>query len=216
MDPRPNQTVDTSSPFRSVKEAVAVFGHRLLIGDTLPPKPVIKVINEISRERDQQHVHRNHVPLSYQKDDNKSLETMLKKLAIELEEAKFEIKLLKERESETQVALAFVNALLHRNMSRMVEAEAAEAAKAVATGSKNEKNMPRKERVERYLSSTSTTLGEVLRFGEREELGKLLMMNKKKKKPIVPLVSEMFVRKKRSSSQDDISCSIYSSPMFYT
>ncbi|GAB2293112.1 hypothetical protein Dimus_027324 [Dionaea muscipula] len=198
--------VDTSSPFSSVKEAVALFGHRLVPRDIRP-----NIANgDISRNHIEHQSHEDDQYISYH-DDN--YETILRKLVDELEKTKMEIKLLKERESETEVALASLNSLVHLNMSRMAQVEAAEAAKAaVAMGSNHEES--------RWYSSPKITLGEVLRVGERsEELGKLLMMKKKKnkKKPIVPLVSDIFGRKKRSPSHGDVSSPFYSSPcMFFT
>ncbi|GAB4847856.1 hypothetical protein Ancab_026917 [Ancistrocladus abbreviatus] len=183
----PTPTVDTSSPFRSVKEAVARFN---LAGNVIPlPKlpPIAK--DEAAHKFDE-----SRVALTCQNDDHNSndeaVENILKKLVAELEETKMEIKLLKERESETEVALASLNAQLHRNMSKMAEAEAAEAAKAAAIGQKDDGR--KRDIIGRAEEFSPITLGQVLRFDERDEV-KLM---KRKKKPIIPLVTDIFVWKK--------------------
>ena len=109
----------------------------------------------------------------------------MKKLEAELEETKAEVRLLKERESETEVALASLNAELHKNMSRIAQAEAAAAAKAVAL--RREGPFP--------------TLAQILRLSEKPGGRKSKEMEKKmKKKPIIPLVSDFFSWKKGPST----------------
>ncbi|XWS40386.1 hypothetical protein CRYUN_Cryun18bG0136800 [Craigia yunnanensis] len=78
--------VDTSRPFRSVKEAVAVFGERLLVGEIYTPKPYT-----YSRPSSQEITWYSPSPENGRKEDNHEsnqqgvLET-LKKLEAELEE----------------------------------------------------------------------------------------------------------------------------------
>ncbi|KAF7803594.1 WEB family protein [Senna tora] len=156
MDPQTldfASTVDTSRPFRSVKEAVAVFGERLLLGEVYSPAPVLSPAAKPKRENSWRFTPSpaaTATATTSKGEDNKSedhyyyynsdqklnnsdglLET-LKKLEAELEQTKVELKLLKERESETEVALATLNAELHKNMSKMARAEAAAAGKAAA------------------------------------------------------------------------------------
>ncbi|KAK3028250.1 hypothetical protein RJ639_037584 [Escallonia herrerae] len=179
--------VDTSRPFRSVKEAVAVFGDRILTGEIYSPKPFTFSKQGTSPTFSPS-------PQIFRDRDDPPLEETLKKLEAELEETKTELKLLKERESETEVALASLNAELHKNMSKMAKAEAAAAAKAAVT------------RVE-----SSPTLAQILSVAEKEVFlygeGR---KKEKKKKPIIPLVGDLFRWKKGSSAS--LQNSIYSSP----
>ncbi|KAE8698822.1 ATP-dependent RNA helicase DHX29-like isoform X1 [Hibiscus syriacus] len=205
--------VDTSRPFRTVKEAVAVFGERLLVGEIYTPKPYT-----YSRPPSQEITWFSPgTPLS-RKDDQRENNThhrevldTLKKLETELEETKAELKLLKERESETEIALASLNAELHKNMSKLAIAEAAAAKKAAETTpmprtvslemGKGEdiarEEAKRKELMKRM--ENNPTLSQILSIGEKEgyfagKRERKLM----KKKPIVPLVGDWIFKKKGS------------------
>ena len=224
-----SSTVDTSRPFTSVKEAVAIFGERLLVGEIYSPSPKPSLSAETpTPKRD----------LSWRfppspnplkpKEDNEPrfvFET-LKKLEAELEEAKVELKLLKERESETEVALATLNAELHRNMSKLAEAEAVAAGRAAAAttpktktvtfeiesikgGDRKEGGIIKEEEKKRdhlirgVEDSKSKSLAQILTLGERDGYfgGKIREKNMvKKKKPIIPLVGDLFSRKKVSAN----------------
>ena len=121
--------IDTSRPYRSVKEAVAVFGERLLVGEIYTRKPYI-----YSHPPSQEITWYPPSPQNRKEDDHQQgVLDALKKLEAELEETKTELKLLKERESETEIALASLNAELHKNMSKLAVAEAAEAKRAATT-----------------------------------------------------------------------------------
>ncbi|KAI3936763.1 hypothetical protein MKW92_033668 [Papaver armeniacum] len=238
--------VDTSRAFRSVKEAVAIFDERLLAGVffSSSPKPQTVSTSFKSQEIQPSKLPSSPPPLPPQlplvlttssnispikqkptEDGNATVKNMLKKLENELEETKRELNLLKERESETEVALATLNAELHKNMAKMDEAEALAAGEKAALGSKrstqlyiggsgdhkyagssHEADDIREEitKMERY----STSLAEVLSLGEKEgyfdhfqdkkTLKKNKMASIKKEKPIIPLVGDFFSRKKKS------------------
>ncbi|KAG8368830.1 hypothetical protein BUALT_Bualt15G0087600 [Buddleja alternifolia] len=221
-----SSNVDTSRPFRSVKEAVAVFGERFLVGEIYTPTsfalpkqetPFFSPSPKIDEEPHWNYSSPSPRGSSYSQDT--TLADTVKKLESELEETKVELNLLKERESETEVALVSLNAELHKNISKLARAEAAVAAKAVAPtipGSDQEGGIEdgaiviREEDKKRdaYLrmeSKASRSLAQILSFGENEGffVGKkkeMKVMMKKKKKPIIPLVGDLFSRKKGSST----------------
>ncbi|RVW70930.1 WEB family protein At1g75720 [Vitis riparia] len=181
-----HSSVDTSRPFRSVKEAVAIFGERLLAGELHSPKPFYYK-HESPPRTPQAIIRYDDRELKDNENGEKhGLVSTVKKLEAELEETKVELRLLKERESETEVALASLNAELHKNMSRMAQAEAAAAAKAVAL---------------RRREGPSPTLAQILSLSERPGRRNQKERQKKmKKKPIIPLVSDLFSWKKGPST----------------
>ncbi|XP_042484512.1 WEB family protein At3g51220-like [Macadamia integrifolia] len=187
-------TIDTSRPFRSVKEAVALFGERSLTGGDIY---IQKTYTSPKQARDVEH----------------SVVNTLKKIEAELKETKRELKLLKEKESETEIALASLNAELHKNMSKMAKAEAEAAAKAVTTKAlvvrkdreddtiKEEEEKGEKDPTVRTHSSVS--LSKILSLGEKEDYYYELTKKQKKmmkKKPIVPLLGDIFISRKKGSS----------------
>ncbi|KAI9195695.1 hypothetical protein LWI28_017237 [Acer negundo] len=215
-----SSNVDTSRPFRSVKEAVAVFGKQLLVGEIYSPKPF-----SYSPPRNKQEIitsWKYYSPsqspqLNPREDhvDQSEFSESLKKLEAELEETKMELKLLKKRESETEIALATLNAEFHKNMSKLAEAEAA-AAKSVRMNASAEREI-REERMREMMMTrmeSSPTLAQILSIGENDfegEKERKMTMAKKKKKPIVPLVTDLFFFKKKGSS-NTLENPLYASP----
>ncbi|XP_071699051.1 uncharacterized protein [Rutidosis leptorrhynchoides] len=179
--------VDTSRAFKSVKEAVEVFGERFLTGEIfLPsPKPPFTLpkhettpswkSTQSSQISSYKSCYSPPQEIKEEQEPPISLVTSLKKLELELEETKKELKLLKERESETEVALASLNAELHKNMSKIAKAEAAEAAENSAV-----------------LRSSPSVTPAVSGGGGRKKTEKKVV----KKKPIIPLLGDLFSKKK--------------------
>ncbi|CDO97597.1 unnamed protein product [Coffea canephora] len=212
--------VDTSRPFRSVKEAVAIFGERFLAGEIYAPKAFSFPKQETpcfytpspSPKKSQEFESWKSVD-----SNDPNLAEFLKKLEAELEETKMELKVLKEKESETEVALASLNAELHKNMSRLAQAEAAAAAKATMASrsaipdrkrdddQRDGLTVTEEERRKDLLVrlETSPTLAQMLdTAAEKEGLfgGRYKEKKTIKKKPIIPLVGDLFSRKKGSST----------------
>ncbi|RDX91893.1 NifU-like protein 2, chloroplastic, partial [Mucuna pruriens] len=179
-----SSNVDTSRPFTSVKEAVAIFGERLLVGEIYSPNP-------IKREASWR-LSSPSAPLTQMKseeENNKNgLVDVIKKLEEELEKTKAELKELKERGNETEVALATLNAELHKNMSKLARAEAAAAGKA-ATGTKTVRFEISEDGEAEKKKEESQSLAHVLSLGENDHLfgGK----KSRKHKPIIPLVGDL-------------------------
>ncbi|KAK7331580.1 hypothetical protein VNO80_28317 [Phaseolus coccineus] len=195
MDSDFSSTVDTSRPFTSVKEAVAIFGQRLLLGELYSPKPFSSSNTPLKTPSPS--------PSKKTHQDNAHLVDVIKKLEAELEKTKVELKLLKERGSETEVALATLNAQLHKNMSKLAQAEAAAAGKAAAaTPSKtvrfeiSEDGKNRREAMRKKEESQS--LGHILSLGENDHV--FGSKKTRKHKPIIPLVGDLFFWRKSSST----------------
>ncbi|CAA2960182.1 WEB family protein At1g75720-like [Olea europaea var. sylvestris] len=192
--------VDSSRPFRSVKEAVAIFGEKFLAGEIYSPKPFTfprqetPYFSPTPQNLQEPSWKSSPSPQDSIYSNENSLVDTVKKLESELEETKTELNLLKERESETEVALASLNAELHKNMSKLAKAEADMAAKAATAAVASSRS-----------AETSQSLAQILSIAEEKEKlftgrkreGKVM---KKKVKPIIPLVGDLFSRKKGSST----------------
>ncbi|GFQ01627.1 WEB family protein at1g75720 [Phtheirospermum japonicum] len=199
-------TIDTSRPFRSVKEAVAVFGERFLVGEIYNPKPFTFPKKETPFFSPSPSPMNSSI---YSYETTTPLSETVKKLEAELEDTKNELKLLKERESETEVALASLNAEIHKNMSKLqAEAEVATAGRSgdVADGASMVIREEEKKR-DAYLKGTnSKKLAQILSIGEEEGLfvGRKKEKKVMKKKPIVPLVGSFFSRRKGASTASSL------------
>ncbi|KAI3755192.1 hypothetical protein L1987_54987 [Smallanthus sonchifolius] len=179
--------VDSTRPFRSVKEAISIFGERLQTSETNspPPKPPFTLPKQEAPIWNKSTPNYSNQPLwkSPETDHEPSTVVMntLKQLELEVKETKRELKMLKERESETEVALACLKAELHKNMSKVAKAEAEAAGKEVVVRS-------------------SMTMRQVL-SGIGGEKDRKYLSDKKvlKKKPVVPLVTDLFAWKIRKA-----------------
>lgn len=230
-----SSNVDTSSPFRSVKEAVAILSERLLLGEMYSPSPKpynvnvgeifspspkpysVNIVPNTTRNlvfSDDDSPTRNLVFSDNKREDESLVLDALKKLEAELEETKVELKMLKERESETEVALASLNAELHKNMSKLAKAEAAAATNALIANRNREVREEERKRELMIKMEDSTTLAQILSLGEEGYFGgKVHEKKAMKKKPIIPLVGDLFSRKKWSSKT--MQNPPYSSPNLY-
>ncbi|XP_042454878.1 WEB family protein At3g51220-like [Zingiber officinale] len=175
--------VDTTRPFRSVKEAVAVFGERLLTGDAssshkvtasskvdTPPMPILSFPNLVPKPA-------------------------------EVEEIKQELIHMKERESQTAKTIATLRSQVQDRISKL---EATESAQPVDQWQEY-RTTNLEERFE-YLPTLRQVLS-IVRTEDQTQFGRR-RIKLQKKKPIVPLVGDMFSRKKGANV--DLSSSFYS------
>lgn len=202
----PRAEIDTTRPFRSVREAVAVFGERFLASDIYIQKPPTILKHETSAPHKidfSSPTSTSSTQLNQAEEEDRVLANLVKRLEAELEETKRELMQLKARESETEIALASLNAELHKSMSRMAEAEAAEAARAAGKSrlivGEFERNGGGKEECGVMKLERSPSLAQILSIGEKEGYFRMQKERKvMKKKPIVPLIGDMFSRKRSS------------------
>lgn len=265
--------VDTARPFRSVREAVAVFGERILVGDGYSRRPsngnaaaaaVVDIAiakHEASGGSDDATVSSPDameaepeveedaapavVPMMYSApsspqssppppndggdaDDERdggvvdegvtvAMMRSVKKLEAEVAETRQEVAQLKKRGSEMEMAVASLNAQLHRGLSKLAEMEAGDTAAAARRSVGGETDVSstvatfRSERwggvggggaaVSRatsceYLPSFSHALS----LGEVDD-GELVGRRRKarKVKPIVPLIGDIIFSKRKST-----------------
>jgi regulator of replication initiation timing len=239
MEHEPMSETPTAD-FSSVKEAVAIFGERLLVGEIYSPSPKPFSFSfsdttstapsyspsvTIKREPSWRSMPSSPSPISpikppfiEEENNNNSIFDTVKKLEAELEKTKSELKTLKERGSETEVALATLNAELHKNMSKLAQAEAAAAGKAAAKTVRFE-NIDRENKNinnegEKKMRN-SQTLAHIISLGENDHIfggGKKRHNNNKstKHKPIIPLLSDLFFKRKNSTNHHNNP--LYASP----
>ncbi|KAG5229326.1 WEB family protein [Salix suchowensis] len=200
-----SSSVDASRPFRSVREAVAIFDERVPVGEVYSPG--IETTNSWRYFLSRSPSDKSPGELDHHEVQNDQVFGTLKKLEAELEETKAELKLLKEREYATEIALASLNAEVHMNMSKLAAAEAAAAKKAAestrAAGfeRKRKEDLLKEEERRRELTirmGDFPTLAQILDLGGSEKGSFRGKKERKvmKKKPIVPLVGDFFFKKK--------------------
>ncbi|PIN26950.1 hypothetical protein CDL12_00307 [Handroanthus impetiginosus] len=223
-----HSNVDTSRPFRSVKEAVAILGERFLTGETYFPKPFSFPEKEtpffspqrVDTESSWECLSRSPSSQASSYSHDIALVETVKKLEVELNETKAELKLLKERESENEVALALLNAELHENMSKLALAEAAAIAKTTTTTSRSiliqdhgdtdcggitKEEDEKGDLLAGMERGPSSRVAQILSFGEKGSLSFDRKNERKgmKKKTIIPLVGDLFSKKKGSPTTLD-------------
>ncbi|KAK1324227.1 WEB family protein [Acorus calamus] len=114
MPPTTRSEIDTTRPFRSVKEAVAIFGDRILSsGEFSTPRPVSRRSSSNEWWINQKRCS----PKEEEDVESNELKKIVEKLEAELEETKREVRLLKERESETEIAVASLNEEVRRKVA---------------------------------------------------------------------------------------------------
>lgn len=264
--------VDTARPFRSVKEAVAVFGERILVGGsnsrysshavaianshadatpntkhedssstsavTLSPNAMVEVEAEQESEATAAIVPMYSAPSSprseYDDDDGEhdrydeeaglAIMSSIKKLEAEVADTRREVGQLRKRGTEMEMAVASLNAQLHRGLSRLAEIEADNKASAAARrsiGGDTDVTSAAMVRSERwaeksamYSSEYLPSFSHALSLGEFDDDDDLPGGGRRRKgqkvKPIVPLIgdilfSKSFSRRKSTKDSGDLS-----------
>ncbi|KAJ3675220.1 hypothetical protein LUZ60_004262 [Juncus effusus] len=143
----------------------------------------------------------------------------LKKLEQEVAETKKEVITLKKRENEMELMLATLNAQLNKNLSKLAQIE---AVKQDEISEEREEKLPYKVRSNRWDEESVNngirnyeylpSFREALSLGDlRDDIGFEIKRNVQKMKPIVPLVGDIFKKKKSLKHNNSFySPSIYS------
>ncbi|XP_012440560.1 WEB family protein At1g75720 isoform X2 [Gossypium raimondii] len=190
--------IDTRAPFRSVKEAVALFGHKVLSGQLYPIKLKEEEMN--GREGSENGCSRlgtvtaeleeTKYNLEKAREESLMMANCLCALKEELERTKTELQQMKERETE----------------KLMMEFEM-EDVKIVPGSARYEVNETRTFNEEgttefqqkRYVTfSNQPCLTQVVGPQGVEKLERHPSLRKKKKKPLIPLIGGLFSKRKGS------------------
>jgi regulator of replication initiation timing len=173
--------IETSRPFRSVKEAAAAFS-KYDSGLTIS-SPGIPASGARSGSG------QKFIPVYYEV----SIMESIKRLEMDLAEMKQELGLMKKRRNEMEIAMAGINAQFHRSLSKLAEMEAAKAAQRSAI---------REERRWEEENEYWPCFGDALSICDLDvglERRMEMVKSQKKKKAVVPLIGRIFSKKKISS-----------------
>ncbi|KAJ0466712.1 hypothetical protein HanIR_Chr14g0675251 [Helianthus annuus] len=162
--------IDTSAPFKSVKEAVALFGEKVLAGELSANKRKEKVPGPVIIELEE-----TKQRLEQAQEDRMLMATCLSSLQQELERTKCELQQLKESSNIVEEDVKFIQDVEVNTSHSGVEFQK----KRYVTFAKP----PSVEQV--MIQSCDATV-----------LERQPSLKKKKKKPLIPMIGGIFTRKK--------------------
>lgn len=273
--------VDTARPFRSVREAVAVFGDRIHVGEshsrssnassvavapsnanasasaiatpagkheissssstiTLSPNPMAESETEAMPAVVPMYSAPSSPPsasspspnkMSSERTENRDDESRLTvvhsilKLETEVSETRQEVAQLRKRSTEMEMAVASLNAQLHRGLSRLAEMEADKAAAAARRSTGGETDVASTVRSERYWGSDKLARSEsylpsfshALSLGELDDDDNIIGGRRRKVqkvKPIVPLIGDILFSKRKSTKENSKANGLYSGDLY--
>ncbi|XP_021826645.1 WEB family protein At1g75720 isoform X2 [Prunus avium] len=197
--------IDTRQPFRSVKEAVSLFGEKFLAGELYatqlkqngahenghrhgPASRIGSVTAELEETKQS---------LQKAREESELMENCLSSLKQELERTKRELHQLKEREYEKQ----FVEAEIIEDVRNIVE-DSDSTKFEIKTHTSDEEEGSFEFQNKRYVtfanppSLAQVKIAQGLGVDEKLQRHPSLSLKKKKNKPFIPLIAGMFSKKK--------------------
>ncbi|KAF7138060.1 hypothetical protein RHSIM_Rhsim07G0246900 [Rhododendron simsii] len=186
--------IDTTAPFRSVKEAVMLFGERVLAGEVYASKfkeiqnndasgnGLVTVTTELEETKEN---------LQKAREESLVMATCLSTLQQELERTKLELRQLKERESEKQV---IVESAEIKHVEFMKDSMSFDHLKP-RTRNKGPVEFQKKRYVT-FANPPSSARVMVPQGDDDPILERHPSLKKKKKKPLIPLIGGIFSKKK--------------------
>ncbi|KAF5962035.1 hypothetical protein HYC85_003244 [Camellia sinensis] len=198
--------IDTTAPFRSVKEAVMLFGERVLAGEVYANK-LKEMQNEIESENGNdtstlpsvtEELEETKESLQKAKEETMVMATCLSSLQEELERTKHELQQLKVREEfEKQAMEAEIKGVdLIDDLSKEFGVKTRKLSNEVG-----EVLEFQKKRYVTFANPPSLAQVMVPPEGDAVVLERHPSLKKKKKKPLIPLISGIFTMKKKGSSE---------------
>ncbi|CAN6582497.1 unnamed protein product [Malus baccata var. baccata] len=194
--------IDTRRPFRSVKEAVALFGEKVLAGE-LYASQLKQMQNEANRNGHNPALSRigtvtaeledTKQSLQKAREESELMENCLSSLKQELDCTKRELQQLKEREYEKH----FIETEIE-DVRTFDEDSTKFETKPQASSEEDESFEFQKKRYVTFANPPSLAKVMIAPGGVEETLERHPSL-KKKKKPLIPLISGIFSKKKGSS-----------------